>query len=106
MRAPAYRSAQIAGTTTFSIQERDGASLVPNFCPAMKTTFAASGSRRTASLLAPRLAQRAYGRLGGEARHRDDPAARSAGRPFGGARRHPRERRPHLAARAEHDEVS
>ena len=72
-----------AGTTVFIAQVIAGAPVVPNFWPAMKTTFGASGKRATASrssrsrsiVSTPASFERALGAVGRPARHGDDAAA-------------------------------
>ena len=105
MRESRNVSATMKGTPTFIAQVSDGLPAAPNLWPAMKTTLlhARQALERSRveqiagdALDAPGVELLAQALLG-EARDADDALA--------GAARHARERRPHLAADAEHHDL-
>ena len=108
MREALNTSATIAGTCTFIAQVSGTSPVAPNLRPAMNTTLAALGRRSSASrssrsqaiVSTPRLLERlAQARLA-EPRHADHALL---GR---GALGHARQRRAHLAADAEDQDVA
>ena len=105
---PRNASATCAGTSTFIAQVSAGSPLAPNFRPAMKTTFGTSGSARPAARSSRSQAMvstpcaSSFSLQAGlaEAGDADDALA---GR---GALGHAGQRRPHLAADAENEDVA
>ena len=111
MRLSRYRRQTSAGRCVFIAHVNDSSPVEPNFRPAMKITFAASGSARervfvqqvAADRLDAMLFERPLRCRRGEARHANH-LARQASR-VERAARHPRQGRTHLAGDSEDEDV-